>query len=341
MNPMTHTARSRRWRFAGSTFIALTLAVYAAAQTAVVQSQDASGNRSMISAQQIVVTDGDENSKQTLEIRVDGDQVRVLRDGKEVPHAQLLQKDGHIIITDKDGNEVHAMSLKMEPGRYGYTFGDTNMLGGLFAQTAEAAPRVMLGVQMAEPGPALEKHLRLDPGTATLISGVYEGLPAHKAGIVEYDIIIKVDGNSPADNATIRKVLAERDPGSEVTFTVIHEGKPNEVTVTLLGYDKDALEKAKYLGGQHDGPMINWLRIPSVEGQDMTWQGSQVFVAPDLPLQQRMDLMPHMEHFQELHGHTSEAQKTNIEERLRMLDERLADLDKKLQRLIEQRLKNN
>ncbi len=54
----------------------------------------------------------------------------------------------------------------------------------------------MIGVHLGDPGKALRKHLRLEPGEGTMISGLYKGLAADKAGLQQYDIIIAVDGAS-------------------------------------------------------------------------------------------------------------------------------------------------
>jgi hypothetical protein len=325
----------RRWGIGSLTAAALFVALVSSAQMATVEVHGEDGKRSVVSANQIVITDGDDESSHTVVIRVEDDKVQVISDGVEVPHAQLLHEDGKVIITDKDGNRIHTMGLKIKPGLSGFSFGDSE---GVWARAAEPAPKVMLGVQMTEPGRALEKHLRLDPGTATMISGVYEGLPAHQAGIAEFDIITKVNGSSPADNQAIRKVLAEGEPGSTVKFTVIQEGAKRDVTIKLAAYDREALNSAKYLGSGGDQM---WGRFSGLlaDADTPMWQGSHVFVAPDLPLTQRMELMPHIQGAEGLSLRLHEASKGDIEARLQALDKRLAELDKTIQKLIEQRMK--
>ena len=135
---------------------------------------------------------------------------------------------------DAQGNEGIAESMQLFlDNDFDFEFGENNF----------EHPKVMLGVQLAPPGEALEIHLRLDPDSATMISRVYEGLAADEAGLAEYDIIVAINGNTPANHGSIREVLSEQDPGDEVTLTIIHEGKKRKVNVQLQEYKAEQLHE--------------------------------------------------------------------------------------------------
>ncbi|MBC7298219.1 MAG: trypsin-like peptidase domain-containing protein [Demequina sp.] len=63
--------------------------------------------------------------------------------------------------------------------------------------------------------------------------GVVAGSPADKAGIVEGDIIVAIEGELVADSETAIVKIRTHAPGDEVTFTLERDGKDVDVNVTL------------------------------------------------------------------------------------------------------------
>lgn len=106
-------------------------------------------------------------------------------------------------------------------------------------------PKVMIGVQLAEPDASLRGHFGLKDGESTLISGVYEGLPAHAAGLEPYDIIVAVEGQATASPDSVRGALRSRDPGQSVRLDVLHKGERKSIALTLAAYDQAKMESAK------------------------------------------------------------------------------------------------
>lgn len=103
------------------------------------------------------------------------------------------------------------------------------------------SPRVMMGVTMSEPSEELAHQAGIDPEEATVITGVTKDLPAAKAGLKKYDIVVKVDGETPADEGTIREKLREKNAGDQLKFEVLRKGERQEVTITLEEYDSERL----------------------------------------------------------------------------------------------------
>ncbi|MFZ2803674.1 MAG: trypsin-like peptidase domain-containing protein [Patescibacteria group bacterium] len=62
---------------------------------------------------------------------------------------------------------------------------------------------------------------------------VSPGSPADKAGIVENDIILTVNGTSIDEDHSLSSLIGNFAPGDKVTLTLLHAGKTKTVTVTL------------------------------------------------------------------------------------------------------------
>ncbi len=211
---------------------------------------------------------------------IDG-KITVKVNGEVIPADRIKHEDGRVIIFDEDGKEMamgniwigdddehrimpwvmrfhdadgmeviaDSMQLVFNPG-----------FNVAFDGSGFEHPKVMLGIQLAPPGEALEIHLRLDPDSATMISQVYEGLAADEAGLEKYDIIVAINGDDEVGPQNVRTVLSEKEPGEEITLTIIHKGKKRKVHVELQAYD------AQKLGGLHVG-LSRILMIPS-DGED-------------------------------------------------------------------------
>jgi len=193
------------------------------------------------------------DGEHTVEVTVDGDNVQVVVDGKPIPAGRVEQHDGKLTILDENGNEMDAFSIFVNPGGgvvggtgQFWRFGDKDNLW--FGQDGEP-PKVMLGVTMSEPSPELRKHLRLEEGVATMLTGVYDGLPAALSGLEQYDVIVAIDGNPQADPESIRQALRDREPGDEVTFTVIQSGRTKEYSIELAPFDSTKLAIGRLPGG--------------------------------------------------------------------------------------------
>ncbi|MHC4993329.1 MAG: PDZ domain-containing protein, partial [Planctomycetota bacterium] len=170
----------------------------------------------------VTATSSDDDRK--IEVRIDDGEVQVWINGERVPDDQIQRKDGRVIVLDENGEPLEGVSLfatdddfaeiqdRLREWQFKFNEGDFEFADNFF----ENSPPVMLGLTMAEPGRALEVHLGLEPGESTMITGVYEGLPAHKAGLREYDLIVGVDGARPATPDAIREVLEELDDGDSI-----------------------------------------------------------------------------------------------------------------------------
>lgn len=109
--------------------------------------------------------------------------------------------------------------------------------GDVTAQVVVAPPKVMLGVNLDEPNEPVLRQLRLEPGSATIMASVIDGLPASKAGLEAFDVVVEVDGQRPAGPQRLREVIAAKNPGDPLRLTVIRGGATRQFEVTLEPYD--------------------------------------------------------------------------------------------------------
>ncbi len=96
---------------------------------------------------------------------------------------------------------------------------------------------IMLNKQIAK-----DNNLEIDYG-ALIVRGekrtelaVIPGSPADKAGLVENDIILEVDGTKVDENNSLAKLIQQHNVGDVVTLKIWHKGEEKEVQVKLGEY---------------------------------------------------------------------------------------------------------
>ena len=104
--------------------------------------------------------------------------------------------------------------------------------------------RGFLGVTIQEMTPALADSFDMVVADGILVSDVGEDSAAEKAGIEQGDIILKLDGRDVGEVAEFRNRVAANPPGTELTLTVVRDGKEMEISVVTgeLSEDGDMAE---------------------------------------------------------------------------------------------------
>ena len=349
-----------------------------------------SGKLSVVSRENVEGDDDDGIKGEAIEVRVEDGKITVKRNGKEVPADHIKRgEDGSITIIGEDGKETvtglkallgakglgHALQLG-EGGnlfRLGNGDGEGEMRWTTVNGEGEQ-PKVMLGIHMGETGPALEKHLSLEPGKTIMITGVLEGLPAEQAGLGEYDIIIAVNGEPNAEAGVIHRALADAKPGDTIVLKVIQAGKKKDVKIAVAAYDAKKMSSAKVIGKEADNDLLGalepfkgmhldlgkWQNLGDLKGGHVfvapgddgkLWDRSWELIAPKLQnLEPKLQEMQPMieQHLQDALKKYVEAQEKagasggnarDVEAQLNRLDDRMSQLEKLLQKLIEQRQK--
>jgi serine protease Do len=101
----------------------------------------------------------------------------------------------------------------------------------LLAQDKEA--KSYLGVVTAEVEEALSSHVSLDKGFGRLIQRVVKGSPADQAGLLKFDILLKINEDDISVSTPLPELIHKYKPEEEVSFKLIRSGKDKEVKVTL------------------------------------------------------------------------------------------------------------
>ena len=96
--------------------------------------------------------------------------------------------------------------------------------------------RAILGVQMREITPELQKEENLTTLQGAYVAEVLEGGAAEKAGIRHGDVITKIDNTSIKSTTDLMEQIGRHRPGDVVTITLLREGRTMSVEATLTGF---------------------------------------------------------------------------------------------------------
>ena len=102
--------------------------------------------------------------------------------------------------------------------------------------------KAYLGVQYLAITPDVRAEYELNVKQGALVqsggrsTAVVAGGPADKAGVKDGDIITKVNGKVVGEHGGLGSLVAEFLPGESATLTVVREGKPQTLTLTLGTY---------------------------------------------------------------------------------------------------------
>jgi S1-C subfamily serine protease len=66
-----------------------------------------------------------------------------------------------------------------------------------------------------------------------LVQGVGENTPAEESGLLQGDVIIAIDGSQIATIESLIAVLAQYQPGDEITLTLLRNGQELEINLVL------------------------------------------------------------------------------------------------------------
>lgn len=104
--------------------------------------------------------------------------------------------------------------------------------------------RGWLGVGIQPLTPELAGKFGVKENEGVLVNEVFEGDPAHKAGIQPGDIILNVDGQSVDTPNTLARVIAGFIPGKKAGVEVMRDGKKKMLTIELVERKDEAVTAA-------------------------------------------------------------------------------------------------
>lgn len=153
--------------------------------------------------------------------------------------------------------------------------------------------RGFLGIQVAPPQAAFKTpSFQGEMNLGVIIRSVQDGSPAQEAGLQAGDVITAVNGEPLANPAALVQLVADTQPGDELTLTVERDGAEPQDVVVVAGENEQG--KA-YLGIQ-----IGGLRLR--ERSDFRGKGEQGYG----------HAMPHMPFWGQPNGHGSDCGQPDI-----------------------------
>ncbi len=170
-------------------------------------------------------------------------------------------------------------------------------------------PKAMLGVGLAPVAEGLTMFLGLEEGVGVQVTAVVSDSPAEAAGLKAGDLIIAA---APADGekrdvneASLRKLIAEAEPGSEIVLFVRRAEGEETVTATLGEFKAEALGGLMAPRAGEEGGVV--IRRP--------WGVAPGAPRPDAPVAPRLG--PGDEHIRRM----MEEMDRQMEEMRRMMEE--------------------
>ncbi len=143
---------------------------------------------------------------------------------------------GALVNTRGELIGINSQILSPNGGNIGIGFAiPSNMAKNVMEQliTHGKVSRGQLGATVQYINSDLAASLGLKQVQGVLVSSVQPGGPAEKAGIRQGDVILAFNGASVDDVNTLRNKVASAGAGTEVTLTVLRDGKHQQIRVKL------------------------------------------------------------------------------------------------------------
>jgi serine protease Do len=119
--------------------------------------------------------------------------------------------------------------------------------------------RGWLGVSIQPLTNDLVKQFNLNDDSGALVGDVVEDSPAEKAEIQRGDVITEFDGREVKDVAHLRNIVADSEPGKEVTLKLIRDGKIKTVTVKIAEMPSEIHAQSRSFANQFKGVSVQSL----------------------------------------------------------------------------------
>ncbi len=140
-------------------------------------------------------------------------------------------------LVNMAGEVVGINSMAARNGTIGFAI-PVNLVKALLPQLAEKG-RVewgWLGVSIAEiPDEELPKY-GLKEARGVLIRQVVAGQPADQGGMRANDVVLAIDGSQLEGPRDLQRIISSTPVGRTIKLTLVRDGKPTEVTVTVGAY---------------------------------------------------------------------------------------------------------
>lgn len=114
--------------------------------------------------------------------------------------------------------------------------------------------RGMLGIDIQNITSDIADNLDLKDAKGVLVSNVRKDSAAEKAGVKRGDLVTAINGEKVDDGNALRNKVAGTQPGSEITLTIIRNGKEQAIKATLGEFENPSDTKDEKSAEESDKP---------------------------------------------------------------------------------------
>ncbi len=106
--------------------------------------------------------------------------------------------------------------------------------------------RGWLGVAIQDISPEIAEYYGVEEKNGVLVTEVFEGDPADRAGIKAKDIIVAVNGKAVKATRDLTRMIADIEVGDTAGVTVLRNGRKKEIRVTIAKREDERMTSGKY-----------------------------------------------------------------------------------------------
>lgn len=94
-----------------------------------------------------------------------------------------------------------------------------------------SSPYLGISTSPNDPAVAASEDLSVDEGA--FVAEVFDGSPADEAGLEAGDVVVAIDGSEITQNQTLGDIILSREPGDDITLSVVRGDEEIEIGLTV------------------------------------------------------------------------------------------------------------
>jgi serine protease Do len=163
---------------------------------------------------------------------------------------------GALVNTNGELIGINSQILSPSGGNIGIGFAIPSTMARSVMDQLQKGGKVrrgMIGVGIQDINADLAQSLDLKEVRGAIVTDVNPGSPGDRAGLRRNDVVIALNGNPVMDSNSLRNQVARTQPGTNVTLTIVREGREQQVRVTLSELTAGAAGPGSQDGGSAPG----------------------------------------------------------------------------------------